>query len=245
MRSGSPLCFVAALLCWLLPAAVHAQAGQTGQEGYEPDQRGDHDEPDQPSPDQLYEPDQRGNLEGADQETQYDAAIEDEEEAERSEGSADAPPASPGVALTSAEMAAVSETSFALELRLGPAITVFEDTSNVGFAVGLFGGARFGSLALGPRFDLTIDADFVTTAFALEAQLSLTESALQPVLRAAAGYALVSSSADTLHAFHLEAGIGLRWNVSSTLAIGTDVAGVALIPHGWQGRFSLSALLRF
>ena len=237
MHPRSPLALCLVSLCWLLPAAVHAQTG------YEPDQRGDHDDPDQPAPDQLYEPDQRGELE-RDEETsdeiQLDAAAGPMEEAEPA-----APPASPGVALASAEVTVADDTAFALELRLGPALTRVEDTSNLGFAFGLFGGARLGSLALGPRFDFTVDSDLVVGTFALEAQLSLSDGALQPVLRAAAGYAFLSGPADTLSAFHLEAGFGLRLNLSPTFALGTDVAFAGLIPHGWQGKVSLGALLRF
>ena len=238
MRSWSPLALFAVLACWLVPAAVHAQTG------YEPDQRGDLDDPEQAEPDALYEPDQRGDLEG-DEETSYDATVELDAATPRSGESERAEPATPGAALMSAEVGAAERPSFALELRLGPAITRIDDATNVGFAFGLFGGARLGSLTLGPRFDLTIDPDLVVGAFALEAQLSLSESTLEPVLRAAAGYAFLSGPADTLSAFHLEAGLGLRWNLSSTFAIGTDLAFVGLIPHGWQGKISLDAVLRF
>lgn len=185
---------------------------------YEPDQRGEHEEPG--------EQEERG---------------EENVELQSSEVTGD-------VATASAPAYGGSdELGFELRLWLGGAATSLDPVGDgnlvssaqdggIGGAVGFGGAVRFGSLRIGPRVGFTIDPSFVLTNIALGADYLLTSDEIVPYLRASVGMSIVDllgdapaqqSTAD-IFGIGVEVGAGARWYAYRGLFLGLELTG------GWH-----------
>ena len=242
------LLLLALLLVCCAPAAAWAQeepadgveTETTGDEDYEPDQRGA--DP-QPEPDPQYEPDQRGVDGGS------GGGEEGYEPDQR--GEHESPEPDREVQLTSAGMEAAEYApggrlfGVHASLWLGGGYTGLDafgardlvrdgQRGGAGFNLGFSVGPRIGPVNVGLRHTLTVDGGFTMGTLGVDAQVALP--ALGPVIptvRLGLGYAFFFGLSDPLPAqsearldgIYAELGIGAALRLGGPFMVGAELSG--------------------
>lgn len=247
MRRFLPPLMLALLLA--LPGrgiAQDAEPEETAEEtaapdepGYEPDQRGGHEEEGLGTADGAaggepeYEPDQRGEHDGG------DAGTDEEEMA--------AEPTSVGETVLAADYAEADRaggrgygvyTSFfvgagltGLDALWGDNLVTPAQQGSFGASLGIAIGLRIGPVSFGPRVSLTVDPSFVLGTVGVDVTADLTTDRLVPTLRLGLGYAFLAGVSDSLPSqrsvggLYTELGAGFRYDVGGPFRFGAELSG--------------------
>lgn len=204
--------------------AQDAQEAASDERDYEPDQRGEHDAPDQaPEPDEAEPP----------------PASPDYDEEELAGSITRTSESMPGVAQSAAGS---SFFGFDVQLWLGGGLTSLEAFENqnlvrpdqqggFGANLGLSLGLRMGPISVGPRATLTVDPSFLLVTVGADVRAILTSDAVAPTVRASLSGVFLTGLSDALPSqsgaggVHAELGVGVRWHFGAGFTFGAEVSG--------------------
>lgn len=223
-------------------------AATEGGPGYEPDQRGGHEEDGQggdtsgggegtdttsDGDEPQYEPDQRGGHEGDEEEASE--PVSEMLAADSSAGGRGYADRDGGLGFYTHFLLGGGLTG--LDAIEGDNLVLPAQQGSFDVSFGLALGLRIGPISIGPRLTFTADPSFFLGALGLDVGADLTDDRLAPTLRVSLSYAFALSLSDPLPSqrsvggLWAEVGAGFRYTVEGPLYFGAELSG------GWLALF--------